>query len=44
MQQEQKPFFSPLPNNLQINENEYVKAEICITMADAIARTTNNSV
>ena len=44
MQPEQKPFFSPLPNNLQINENEYVKAEICITMADAIARTTNNSV
>lgn len=37
-------FFSPLPNDLQINETEYAKAEICITMADAIARTTNNSV
>lgn len=44
MQQELKPFFSPLPKDLQIKEDEYAKTEICITMADAIARTTNHSV
>lgn len=44
MPHEQKPFFSPFPNDLQISEKEYAKTRVCITMADAIARTTNNSV
>ena len=43
MQQEWKPFFSPLPNDLQISEEEYERVNVCIAMADAIAKSTNNS-
>lgn len=43
MQQEMKPFFSPIHNDLQISESDYAQAEVCIAMADAMARTTNHS-
>ena len=40
MQQEMKPFFSPIHNDLQISESDYAQTEVCIAMADAMARTT----
>ncbi|WP_455591385.1 response regulator transcription factor [Bacteroides sp.] len=43
MQQEIKLFFSPINNELNISESDYKQTEVCIAMADAIARTTNQS-
>lgn len=38
-----KRFFSPIPRDLQIAEGEYVKVDVCVAMANAMARSTNSS-
>lgn len=43
MQQDIKPFFFPINDDLQAGENDCDGYEFCIAMADAIARNTNHS-
>lgn len=38
------PFFYPINNRMGITEADYAKADACVAMAEAVARTTNNSV
>ena len=44
MQQETTPFFSPLPRRMEIPDEDYAQAQVCVAMADALSRTTNHSI
>ena len=44
MQQETAPFFSPLPRRMEIPDEDYAQAQVCVAMADALSRTTNHSI
>ena len=37
------PFFSTLPRRMDIPDEDYTRAEPCVAMADALARSTNHS-
>ena len=36
-------FFRPINTDIQIPDSEYAKTDVCIVMADALARNTNHS-
>ena len=36
-------FFRPINTNIQILDSDYYKTDVCIAMANALARNTNNS-
>ena len=38
------PFFSTLPRRMDIPDEDYARAEPCVAMADALARSTNHSI
>lgn len=38
------PFFSTLPRRMDIPDEDYTRAEPCVAMADALARSTNHSI
>ena len=44
MQQETAPFFSLLPRRMEIPDEDYAQAQVCVAMADALSRTTNHSI
>ena len=44
MQPNIRPFFSAIPNKMEISEKDYAQAEACIAMADALSRSTNHSI
>ena len=38
------PFFSPISRRMDIPDEDYTRAEPCVAMADALARSTNHSI
>lgn len=44
MQSDLKAFFSTIASNLSVGEEDYNQTRICVSMAEALSRSTNHSI
>ena len=44
MQSDLKAFFTPIASNLSVGEEAYNQTRICVSMAEALSRSTNHSI
>lgn len=44
MQSDLKAFFTPITSNLSVGEEAYNQTRICVSMAEALSRSTNHSI
>ncbi len=43
LQKDTGSFFRPINTNMNIPESDYFRADVCVAMANALARNTNHS-